>query len=46
MEKKADCAVFNNTRDIIQYLNSNRIPREDVVTIMNIQGQLFLIYYK
>lgn len=46
MEKQADCAVFNNTRDIISYLNSNRIPREDIVTIMDMKGQLFLIYYK
>lgn len=46
MEKHADCAVFNNTRDIIQYLNNNKISREDIVTIMDMKGQLFLIYYK
>lgn len=46
MEKQACCEAFNTTRDIIKYLNGNEIQREDIVTILDIKGQLLLIYYK
>ena len=47
MEKKklADCEPFNNTRELIKFLNNNEIPREDIVDILDIKGQLLLIYY-
>ena len=46
MEKKAYSEAFNSTRDIVKYLNTNDIPKEDVVDILDIKGQLLLIYYK
>lgn len=46
MEKKAYSEAFNNTRDIVKYLNANEIPREDIVDILDIKGLLILVYYK
>ena len=45
-KKHADSEAFNSTRDIVKFLNANDIPREDIVDILDIKGQLLLIYYK
>ena len=46
MRKYADCAVVRTTRDLINYINDNNISKEDIVTVLEIKGQIFLIYYK
>ena len=46
MEKKyADCEPLNSTRDLVKFLNNNNIQREDVLAVLDIKGQLLLIYY-
>lgn len=45
-KKHAESEAFNNTRDLVKYLNANDIPREDIVDILDIKGQLLLIFYK
>lgn len=44
--KFADCEPFNNTRELIKFLNNNNISKEDIVEILNIKEQLLLIYYR
>lgn len=49
MEKDAHSQNFNNTRDLVKFLNENRIPKEDIISVIDMvktTGQLFLIYYK
>ena len=48
MEKKACSMNFNNTRDLVNFLNKNNIEKEDIVAVLDMMattGQLFLIYY-
>lgn len=42
---EAHSEVFNNTREMIEFINSRNIPKEDIVTVLYIGGQLFLIYF-
>lgn len=44
--KKAVCEPFNNTRELVKFLNEWEIQKEDIVDILDIKGQLLLIYYK
>lgn len=44
--KVAHSEPFSTTRDLVTFLNDNKIPREDVVQIITINGIIFLIYYK
>jgi len=46
MEKKAYSEAFRTTRDIVKFLNANEIPREDIVSILDIKGELLLVYYQ
>ena len=46
MEKKAYSEAFSTTRDVVKYLNANEIPKEDIVDILDIKGELLLVYYK
>lgn len=47
MDKIAQGEVFNSTRELIKYLNEEKIKREDIVSVlMPALGQVFLIYYK
>lgn len=46
MEKKAYSEAFRTTREIVKYLNANEIPKEDIVSILDIKGELLLVYYK
>lgn len=46
MEKKAYSEAFRTTREIVKYLNANEIPKEDIVGILDIKGELLLVYYK
>ena len=45
-EKIAYSESFNNTREVVKFLNANEIPREDIVDILPLKEQLILIYYK
>ena len=46
MREVAVCEVFKNTRDLIKFLNSERIKKECIVSIISMQDFVFLIYYK
>ena len=44
-EQKAYSEPFPTTRALVDFINERRIQRTDIVTILNVGGQLFLIYY-
>lgn len=46
MKKKAVSEVFTNTRELVNFINKEEISREDIVSILPMNGQLFLVYYK
>lgn len=45
-KKYAECEPVGTTRELVKFLNNNNIPKEDIVSILDIKGQLLLIYYK
>lgn len=45
-EKTAFSEPFSNTRELIRFLNDFKIKKEDIVTVLDLKGQLLLIYYK
>lgn len=40
------CIVGYTVRDIINQVNELEIPREDIVSILPLAGQIYLFYYK
>lgn len=40
------CIVGYTVRDIINQANELEIPREDIVSILPLAGQIYLFYYK
>lgn len=42
---EAHSEVFNTTREVVDFINARNIPKGDIVTILYIGCQLFLIYY-
>lgn len=47
MNKRAQGEAFDNTRELVIFLNENEISREDVIAVlMPTPNQVFLIYYK
>ena len=42
---EAHSEVFNTTREVVDFINAHNIPKSDIVTILYIGYQLFLIYY-
>lgn len=40
------CIVGYIVRDIINQVNELKIPREDIVSILPLAGQIYLFYYK
>ena len=45
--KKAEAysEVFNTTREMVDFINACNIPKGDIVAVLPIGGQIFLIYY-
>lgn len=46
MRRVADCLPLPNARELIKAINNIGIRQEDIVTVLNIKEQLFLIYFK
>ena len=44
-EPKIYSAPFPTTRALVDFINERSIQKTDIVTILNVGGQLFLIYY-
>ena len=44
-EPKAYSEPFPTTRALVDFINERHLQKTDIVTILNIGGQLFLIYY-
>ena len=44
-EPEAHSEPFATTREMVDFINSHNITRNDVVAILPIGGQLFLIYF-
>lgn len=40
------CITGDKVRDLVNQANELEIPREDIVNIFALGGQLYLIYYK
>ena len=46
MEKSKACSEpFSTTRELVDFINDRHVRKEDIVEILNIHGQLFLIYF-
>ena len=43
--EEAHSEVFNTTREVVDFINARNISKGDIVTILYIGCQLFLIYY-
>ena len=37
--------TFANVRELVTFLNDRNIQRNDVLKILEVNGQIFLIYY-
>lgn len=37
--------VFSTAREVVDFINASSITRNDIVAILPIGGQLFLIYF-
>lgn len=37
--------VFNNVRDLVKFINENNLRVTDIVTVLPIGSQVFLIYF-
>ena len=44
--KVMTCIVGQTIRSIISQANELGIPREDIVNIFTLSGQIYLVYYK
>lgn len=44
-EKVAHGEAFSNARELVRFLNDNKIPKEAITSILENKGQIFLIYY-
>lgn len=44
-QTEALAEVFNNVRELITYINDKNISKGDIVSILHINGQIFLIYF-
>lgn len=43
--KRADAVICNTLREIIEFLNKEKIPKEDIVNIFNNGNKFILIFY-
>ena len=41
----ADAKTFKNTREVVNFINEYNIKREDILNLLDREGQLILIYY-
>lgn len=46
MEKQFIAQPFDTNREMVEYVNNNRIKREDIVNIYYSRGLVILYYYK
>lgn len=45
-EKVITCIIANNMRKIISMAQELEIKREDIVNILAMEGQIYLVFYK
>lgn len=45
-EKVMTCIVGYKVRDLVKQANELEIPREDIVNMFALAGQIYLVYYK
>ena len=45
-EKIITCVIANNMRKIISMAQELEIKREDIVSILAMEGQIYLVFYK
>ena len=43
--KKADAIICDTLREVIEFLNKEKIPKEDIVNIFNDGRKFILIFY-
>ena len=41
----AKAETFKNSREIVNFINEHNLQREDILDILDREGQLILIYY-
>lgn len=44
--KVMTCIVGYKVRDLVEQVNELGIPREDIVNMFALAGQIYLVYYK
>lgn len=46
MEKKAKCEPLTNARELVKFINSENLSKDDILTVLDSKGQLLLIYFE
>ena len=46
MEKTAFGETFDNNRSLVTFINNNKLTKEDIITIYEHRGAIYLLYYK
>lgn len=37
--------VFQNTRELAKFINEHKLDKDDILSVLPIGGQIFMIYY-
>lgn len=45
-EKIAYSKPFSSTREMVKFINEEKLTREDIITVLYMSGSIFLIYFK
>lgn len=45
-QAEAHSEVFPNTRELVNFINAKNLSRNDIITVLYIGQQLFLIYFE
>lgn len=46
MEKQAKCEPLTNARELVKFINSENLSKDDILTVLDSKGQLLLIYFE
>lgn len=44
--KKAKSEVFSNTTELVNFINMHNLSLEDIISVLTINDELFMIYYE
>ena len=44
-QPEAHSEPFATTRELVDFINNNHIQKQDIVSMLTVGGQIFLIYF-